>query len=80
VRCRGIFPQALAKIGVDAFVLFLQRNGESKDFFLGLAIEVSQGKCLLFARMLFRHERRVPLPTGTAVDRLSAKMLFVLFS
>ena len=46
-----VFPQALVKIGVNAFVLFLQRNGQGKDFFLGQAIEVSQGQCLLFARL-----------------------------
>src|SRR5271165_6368574 len=59
-----VFPQALAKIGINAFVLFLQRNGKGKDFLLRQAIEVFQWQCLLFTWILSCRQRRVPLPTG----------------
>ena len=33
-RAGKVLPQTLAKIGVDAFVLFLQRNRQSNNLFL----------------------------------------------
>jgi hypothetical protein len=38
-RAKKVFPQALAEIGVNTFILFLQRNRQGKDFFLRQAVK-----------------------------------------
>src|ERR1700676_4892183 len=44
---RKSFPQAFAKIGVNSFVLFLERNRQGKYFFLRQAFEVPHRQRLL---------------------------------
>ncbi len=46
-RAGKVFPQALAEVRVNTFVLFLQRNRQRKEFFLRQAVKVSQGCRLL---------------------------------
>ena len=41
-----VFLQAHAEVGVDAFVFLLQRNRQSKNFFLRQAVEVSHEELL----------------------------------
>jgi hypothetical protein len=43
-RAGKILSQALAEVGVDTCIFFLQRNRQGKDFFLRQAVKVSQGR------------------------------------
>ena len=49
-RAGKVFPQIFAKVGVDAFVLFLKRNRQGQDFFLRQTVEVSHVSRRLRAR------------------------------
>src|SRR5271167_932552 len=74
-----VFPQALAKIGINAFVLFLQRNGKGKDFLLGQAIEVFHCHCLLLRGYCFADRGTSRFKRDSSRSSVREELLLVLF-
>jgi hypothetical protein len=48
--CGKILAQAFGVIGVDALVVFFERDGEREDFAFGQAVEFAHGFRIAFGR------------------------------
>src|SRR5208337_5018670 len=80
LSCAGkVFPHALAKVGINAFILFLQRNRQGKNFLLGQAIEVFHCHCLLLRGYCFADRGTSRFQRDSSRSSVREELLLVLF-